>query len=116
LDNALQIQQPSALEEAGIVQAFEFTFELAWKMLKDYLTANGVDAPFPRDVLKQAFRYGLITNGALWLEMLDKRNQMAHTYNETNAQTAMTLIRTKFAPPIAELYAQFTIISKRDAA
>ncbi len=73
LDNVLQIKQPSALEEAGIVQAFEFTFELAWKTLKDYLAANGVDAQFPRDVVKQAFHYALIADGALWLEMLKKR-------------------------------------------
>ncbi len=113
LDNALHIKQPSALEEAGIVQAFEFTFELAWKTLKDYLAANGVDAQFPRDVVKQAFHYDLIINGALWLEMLEKRSLMADTYDEANAQAAMLLIRTKFAPSLTELHTHLNIISRQ---
>ena len=104
LQEGLNIQHPSALEEAGIVQAFEFTFELAWKTLKDYLLANGVDAKFPRDVVKEAFQYGVLGDGALWLAMLDKRNQLAHIYNETNAEAAMYVIRKQFPTELEALY------------
>ena len=82
----------SKLEEQGLVKSFEFTFELAWKTLKDYLTFMEVEVKFPREVLKSAFKYELIDDGDIWMDMLQKRNLMAHTYDETNAQTAIQLI------------------------
>ncbi len=82
----------SNLEEQGLVKSFEFTFELAWKTLKDYLTYMEVEVKFPREVLKSAFKYELIDDGDIWMDMLQKRNLMAHTYDETNAQTAIQLI------------------------
>ncbi len=60
LEAALQKAEPSLLEQAGIVQTFEFTFELAWKTLKDYLEENEVPVRFPRDTIKEAFRYELL--------------------------------------------------------
>lgn len=73
-------------------QIYEFTFELAWKTLKDYLEAKEVDAKFPKDTIKEAFKYELIKDGDTWMDMLEKRNLMAHTYNETNAALAYNLI------------------------
>lgn len=58
------------LQSAGLVKAFEFTFELAWKTLKDYLLEQGIEVQFPRDAIKQAFAAELIVDGALWIEML----------------------------------------------
>ena len=80
LNKAISITTPNAIEEAGIIQAYEFTFELAWKTLKDYLETNSVIAQLPSDVLKEAFRYGLIHNGDTWLDMLDKRKLIALTH------------------------------------
>ncbi len=71
------------LEEAGIVQAFEFSFELAWKTLKDYLHQKGVFSQFPRDLIKDGFQLQILKDGATWLKMLDKRNELSHTYNQT---------------------------------
>lgn len=94
----------SDLEKAGIVQYYEFTFELAWKTLKDYLQDKGVDVKYPRDTIKEAFSTGVIENGDLWLEMLEKRNLMSHTYDEYEANQAFELIRSDFIGAINQLY------------
>ena len=60
----------SNLEKEGLIQRFEYTFELAWKTLKDYLEANEVEVKFPRDVIKSAFHYELIQDGEVWMDML----------------------------------------------
>lgn len=96
LERGLAIATPNDIEKQGIIQSFEFTFELAWKTLKDYLESQQVSAPFPRDVIKQAFHYQLISDGDLWMDMLEKRNLVAHTYNETAANAALELIRDKY--------------------
>lgn len=76
------IKNLSALEKEGLVQRFEYTFELAWKTLKDYLESKGIELKYPRDVIKESFRNELLDDGELWLEMLVKRNTIAHAYNE----------------------------------
>jgi len=92
------------LEKQGLIQAFEFTFELAWKTIKDYLEFNQVEVKFPRDVIKKAFQYNIIENGDLWLDMLGKRNLMAHTYDETKVELALDLISKKYYSQLEELY------------
>ena len=88
------------LEKQGLIQSFEYTFELAWKTLKDYLEANSVDAQFPRDVIKKGFQYTILDDGDIWIDMLEKRNLMAHTYDETNAKIAYDLILKHFYPQL----------------
>lgn len=104
LAESMDTPSPSKLEIAGIVQAFEFTFELGWKTLKDYLESKDVVVSYPRDVIKEAFRVQLIADGEAWLDMLDKRNLMSHTYNETNAAAAMKLIHEKYFQALAGVY------------
>ena len=108
LKKSLEIEKPSKIEQAGIVQAYEFTFELAWKTLKDYLAFNEVEAKFPRDVIKQAFKYELLSDGDTWMDMLEKRNLMTHTYNETNAKLAQQLIRNKYYSTLTQLHQLLT--------
>lgn len=93
---------PNDLERQGIIKSFEFTFELAWKTLKDYLESQEVAIKFPREVIKEAFHYEIITSGDIWMDMLEKRNLMAHTYDEEAANTALHLIRTHYAEALAE--------------
>lgn len=83
-----------------MIQTYEFTFELAWKTLKDYLEEKGVIVKFPRDTIKEAFRYELIEDGELWLDMLQKRNLMAHTYDEETAELAFQLIAEQHYPAL----------------
>jgi nucleotidyltransferase substrate binding protein (TIGR01987 family) len=64
------------------IQRFEFTFELAWKLLKDFFAIQSIFLNFPKEILKEAYAIGLIENEQLWLQMLNDRNLTAHTYNE----------------------------------
>lgn len=103
LQRGLVITQPNEVEKQGIIQSFEFTFELAWKTMKDYLESQNVIVQFPRDTIKEAFHYQLITEGNVWMEMLEKRNQMAHTYDEAAAERALALIRESYAPALRQI-------------
>lgn len=105
LEQSLDISEPDIVQRAGIVQFFEMTFELAWKMLKDYLEGQGfVGLNSPRTVLKQAFESGLIVDGHRWLQILRDRNLMTHTYDETTAVTVEALIRETYAPLMQDLH------------
>ncbi len=92
LHNGVNKTELTDLEKAGVIQVYEFTFELAWKTLRDYLTEKQVLVKFPRDVIKESFRYGIIENGEIWMDMLEKRNLMSHTYNESASEMAISLI------------------------
>lgn len=71
------------LEEQGLIQAFEFTHELAWNVMKDYFEYQGnTYITGSRDASREAFQKGLIENGEVWMEMIKSRNQSSHTYNE----------------------------------
>ncbi|HWR33355.1 MAG TPA: HI0074 family nucleotidyltransferase substrate-binding subunit [Chitinophagaceae bacterium] len=71
-------------ETEGMVQRFEYTFELAWKLMKDYLKEGGLIISLPGECIKEAYAAGMIEAGEVWMEMPDTRNVMAHTYNEEN--------------------------------
>ena len=74
------------LEEQGLIQAFEFTHELAWNVMKDYFEYQGnTTITGSRDATREAFQKGLIEDGAQWMEMIKSRNQSTHTYNESTA-------------------------------
>ncbi len=92
------------LEEAGLVQAFEFTFELGWKTLKDYLQEKGIHSNFPRDVIKDAFQMGVIVDGTTWIKMLETRNELSHIYNETQSRKALHIIKDEYFPSIYQIY------------
>ncbi|HHU31500.1 MAG: nucleotidyltransferase substrate binding protein [Zhaonellaceae bacterium] len=92
------------LEKEGLIQRFEYTFELAWKTLKDYLEAEGVVATFPREVIKGAFHYELIKDGDTWMDMLEKRNLLAHTYNEERFKYAVRKIKDEYYEALAQVH------------
>ncbi len=70
------------IEKAGLIQFFENTFELSWKLMKDYLESVGFEPKSPRDTIKTAFQSGLIDDGHVWLSALTDRNLTTHTYDE----------------------------------
>ena len=92
------VESLSALEKEGAVQRFEFTFELGWKTLNDYLAYSGVVvAPVtPRSVIKEAFAAKIISDGQLWIDMLDCRNLMSHTYDEAVFDRAVRQMAERF--------------------
>ena len=92
-------RQLSKLEAQGLIQGFEYTHELAWNTLKDFLEERGVRNLYgSRDTTRSAFRTGLIENGDTWMEMIQSRNLTTHTYNEsTAAQIVEAILNTYFA-------------------
>ena len=77
----------SELEKQGLIKAFEFTHELAWNTLKDFLTERGAEKMYgSRDVTRLAFKEGLIVQGETWMSMIKSRNLTSHTYREEVAQ------------------------------
>jgi nucleotidyltransferase substrate binding protein (TIGR01987 family) len=85
LNSAVELsrQRPlSELEEQGLIQAFEFTHELAWNVMKDYFEYQGnTSITGSRDATREAFRRTLITDGEGWMEMIQSRNKTSHAYN-----------------------------------
>ena len=101
--------QLNRLEEQGLVKAFEYTYELAWNTLRDFLTHQGVeDLIGSRDTFRKAFAEGLVEDGHLWMSMITSRNRTSHTYNEATAQEIADEIRTKFHPAFQQLEATLT--------
>ena len=96
LDDAVLLSRQrdlSDLERQGLIQAFEFTHELAWNLMKDWFDYQGnFQISGSRDATREAFRMGLIQDGEAWMEMLRSRNQSSHTYNlETAAEIARAI-------------------------
>jgi nucleotidyltransferase substrate binding protein (TIGR01987 family) len=105
-DEGARREKLNRLEKEGLIQRFEYTFELAWKTMKDYLEGKGVDAAYPREVIKEAFSYGLLSDGDIWIEMLDRRNLLSHTYDEKTFEVAYALATGPFHTAIGELMAR----------
>jgi len=101
---ASDIPRPSAIEEAGLIQTFEFTFELGRKTLKDLLESEGFSPKSPKETIKMALQAGHIQDGHTWIDALEKRNLMAHTYDENKAATAIQLIRNHYATMLQSLF------------
>lgn len=81
------------LEEQGLIQAFEYTYELAWNTIKDYYEYQGVtDIQGSRDAFRIASTRGLIKNGEIWMRMIDSRIKTSHTYNEDVADEIASAI------------------------
>ncbi|MCB1721989.1 MAG: nucleotidyltransferase substrate binding protein [Rhodospirillales bacterium] len=96
----------SDLEKMGCIQAFEITFELSWKVMKDYLIYSGVKLIeiTPRKVIQEAMAAGLIQDGDMWLNMLKNRNLTSHTYDESHILSGVEMIETDYLPHISALY------------
>ena len=107
LENTLQIKSPSEAERAGLIQFFEMTFELAWKMMKDYLQEQGFSVDSPKEAIKQAFQSNLIADGHGWIDALNDRNLTTHTYQEETAVKVEQKIRNDYFPLLQTLYDQF---------
>ncbi len=99
----------SDLEKEGVIQRFEYTFELAWKTLKDYLVYSGVafDQITPRSVIKQAFTAKIITDGQTWIDMLEQRNAMSHTYDNEKLEAAFVNIWQRYVAALEQVFEWF---------
>ncbi len=87
----------SDLESQGLIQGFEYTHELAWKTMKNFFEAQGTTNLYgSRDTTRVAFRNGLIENGEVWMDMIEKRNLTTHTYDEDIANEVVMTIRNSY--------------------
>lgn len=85
------------------------TFELAWKVLKDFLEAEGYTVIGPRDAIKLAFQSGILDDGHVWLEALKDRNPTVHTYEATLALAVKQKIKTTYFPVLKKFSNQFEL-------
>lgn len=99
----------SSLEKEGTIQRFEFALELAWKTLKDYLELEGrvIEPLTPSNVIKAAFAARILSDGQVWIDMLDHRNLLSHTYDSATFDKAVLAIRDRYHPAIEALHAWF---------
>ncbi|WP_164667782.1 nucleotidyltransferase substrate binding protein [Virgibacillus doumboii] len=92
------------LERAGIIQFFKMTFELSWKLQKDYLEVQGYIIKSPRDAIKLAYQADLIKDVHVWMDALAKRNLTTHTYDEEMAKQFVDEITGTYLPVIKHLH------------
>ncbi len=91
------------LDKDGVIQRFEFTFELLWKCLKIHLLQEGIDSKTPRDCLKSAFKIGIIENEAAYLDMLEDRNKTSHIYDSVEAEKIFERVKNIYLPEIEKI-------------
>lgn len=111
LEKAVELsrQRPlTELEEQGIIQAFEYTHELAWNVLKDFLEEKqGIRNLYgSKDSTREAFKRGLIENGEAWMDMIKSRNLTSHTYNRDVAKDIADKISHRYFPEFQALRAK----------
>lgn len=105
LRNFLQKQELSALEEQGLIKAFEYTYELAWSTLKDFLEYQGhAEIYGSRDAIRKSFELNLIRDGQSWMDMLESRNRTSHTYNEEIAREICQAVRKRYIHQFEQLH------------
>jgi nucleotidyltransferase substrate binding protein (TIGR01987 family) len=99
LEKFVSKDELSELEEQGLIKAFEYTFELAWNTLKDYLEYQSIlNVSGSRDAIREAYKINLIGDGEEWMNMIVSRNLTSHSYNEDTAEEiADAVINTYFA-------------------
>lgn len=98
------------LEEQGLIQAFEYTYELAWNTIKDFYEYQGAsDIQGSRDAFRMASERGLITNGALWMQMIESRKKSVHTYDEELAGEIARAIIKDYHPLFIQLQTRLQV-------
>lgn len=103
------IDDLSNLEQEGVIQRFEYTYELAWKTLKDYLEYNGANISeiTARNVFKEAYSSGIIENADVFIDMMFSRNLLSHTYDFNKFRDILSKVKKDYLPVLSDLYLFF---------
>lgn len=98
LKEGTQKENPDDLEIDGVLQRFEFTFDLAWKTLKDYMEYQGFSNKIgsPREIIQQDFKHELIEDGETWIKMMLSRNALSHLYDENTSRKIYEEIKKQY--------------------
>ena len=103
-ESGMTVEDLSELEQEGIVQRFEYTFELSWKVMQDLLTYKGYEfMSGPNGTMKMAFEDGLISDHDGWRQMAKSLNTLSHVYDEEEAMAIVRLIFSQYAPLLKAL-------------
>ncbi len=114
LKEAIEVIDPNELERNGIVQRFEFTLDLSWKVMKDYLEEKGFSfKPSPKDTFRQAQESALIDYAQELIDGLDIRNELSHDYNGEKFEKSETELRERVFPSLEKLYQFYVRESKQ---
>jgi nucleotidyltransferase substrate binding protein (TIGR01987 family) len=101
----LEIKNPSNLEKEGTIQRFEFSHELAWKVMKDFLSDQGIQGIIgSKDATRLAFQNEIIEEGQIWMDMIESRNQTVHTYHANILEVQYLKITTLYFPLFEKFY------------
>ena len=111
LDNAIKSLKEGLSQEAddlridGVLQRFEFTFELAWKCIKDYLEIQGIVSSIgsPREIIQLAYKHNIIDDGEKWIEMMLSRNNLSHMYDKNVSRNIYDKIKSEYVTLIEKL-------------
>lgn len=102
--NEAMLEAGEDLAKEGLIQRFKYTHELAWNVLKDFLTSQGISGIIgSKDATREAFANGLIEDGQAWMDMIRSRNQTSHSYNESVATAIFQDILERYYPAFLEL-------------
>lgn len=111
LENAVNTPELNALERQGLIKSFEFTYELAWNTLKDYLVEMGyLELIGSKDTFRQAFQSGLLTEAELWMDMVKSRNLTSHTYIQETAESIGKDVVNVYYPLLKQLLTKLEAI------
>jgi nucleotidyltransferase substrate binding protein (TIGR01987 family) len=117
LDEAVALSNErglSKLEEQGLIQAFEYTYELAWNVIKDFYRNQGeTDIQGSRDAIRMAFERGLIDEGEQWMAMIKSRTLTSHTYNRKTARLIADEILGSYHPQLRALLTRLETLRDR---
>lgn len=111
LKEALEIEENEIVID-GTIHRFEFTFELAWKTMKDYLEYIGIIQGIgsPREIIKTAYENGIIKDGDKWIKMMLARNSLSHLYDEEKSREIYIEIKEIYFKLLQELNDEFSTI------
>ncbi len=119
LQDAIELMKKrelSILEKQGVIQAFEYTHELAWKTLKDFLESRGnTDIYGSKDATKKAFLLDLIEDGEAWMQMIKSRNLTSHTYDENTADDIIILVKDLYFEQFEKLRIKMEQLEKEES-
>lgn len=106
----------SELEQQGLIQGFEYTHELGWNVLKDYLEAQGfVGIIGSKGAAREAYKNGLVEDGEAWMDMITARNLTLHTYKTEVAEDIVKNILGRFHPALVAMERRFADLEKTEA-
>jgi nucleotidyltransferase substrate binding protein (TIGR01987 family) len=103
------LEQMSELEKEGLIQRFEYSYELAWKTMKDYLEEQGtiINPVTPRNVIKEAFSAQIIADGQVWVDMMLHCNLLAHTYDFSKFKEVLDAVVERYLDAQEQLHEWF---------